>query len=256
MERTELLKQAEAAVLAAGELLRQGGALEIEKKGVTDFVTQIDRAVQARLERELFELDPGVQFMGEEKDNSGLDFAGRLWILDPVDGTTNLIHGLHHSVISLALTENEQAVGAIVYQPESGELFTAEIGGGAFLNGEPISVSQTCNFRESLISVGTNPGCREDADAMFARQRRIYDRCCDIRRIGAAALELCYVAAGRLDGYVEHGLKPWDYAAADLIIREAGGVVTDFSGNAPRCGSPSNIVAANPAIHRELLGLI
>lgn len=120
---------------------------------------------------------------------------------------------------------------------------------GVFLNGEAISVSRTSCLRENLISVGTNPGHRENADKAFAIARRVYKQCCDIRR-------LCYVASGRLDGFVEHGLKAWDYAAGALVLREAGGRMTDFSGKAPACGRWSSIVATNGKIHGNLMTLI
>ncbi len=166
--------------------------------------------------------------MGEEQDNSSVEPDRLTWILDPVDGTTNLIHGFRHSAISLALAEGEQVLFGVVYDPFSEELFTAQLGHGAFCNHKPIHVSDVQTLSDSLCSVGTNPGSREQADAAFRRMRAIYDCCHDIRRIGAASIELCYVACGRLTDTWStvsgHGI----FAAGKLILEEAGGKLTDF----------------------------
>ena len=164
--------------------------------------------------------------MGEERYNTGLDWSRPCWILDPVDGTTNLIHSFRHSAISLALAEGGQAVFGVVYNPYTEECFTARRGGGAFRNGVPIQVSAVSRLEDSLLSAGTVPGQRELADAAFRQMRALYDRCQDVRRMGCASLELCDVACGRLEGYVELSLQPWDYAAGMLILAEAGGQVT------------------------------
>ena len=211
-------------------------AAQVRAKGPTDFVTAVDTEVQEQIRARLQALDGTIQFMAEEKDNAAIDPARPVWVLDPVDGTTNLIHGFRHSAISL---------------------FTARRGGGAFCNGRPIHASGTVHLADSLCSVGTNPGRREEAGAAFARARRIYDRCHDIRRIGAASVELCYTACGRLDAYLEHGLNPWDYAAGWLILEEAGGRLTTWDGKAPSLAAAScAILATNGRIHEELLALV
>lgn len=175
----------------------------------------------------------------------------------PVDGTTNLIHAFRHSAISLALAWEGTVLLGIIYDPYADELFTARSGGGAFCNGKPIRVSSTRSLTDSLCSVGTNPGHREAAELAFHRMRTIYARCHDIRRIGAASIELCYVACGRLDCYLEHGLKPWDYAAGKLLVEEAGGQVTAFRGEKVSLSlSGCDILASNGAIHRELMPLL
>ena len=174
-----------------------------------------------------------------------------------MDGTTNLIHGFRHSAIALALAEGGRVCLGLVFDPFAGELFAARRGGGAFCNGRPIHASGTVHLADSLCSVGTNPGRREEAGAAFARARRIYDRCRDIRRIGAASVELCYTACGRLDAYLEHGLKPWDYAAGWLILEEAGGRLTTWDGKTPSLAAAScAILATNGRIHEELLALV
>lgn len=253
-----LLEQVISIVREAGELLHdQMLSGKIREKGKTDFVTAVDTAVQAHIRERLEELDDSIQFMGEEQDNTSL-VPGRLtWILDPVDGTTNLIHGFRHSAISLALAEGEQVLLGIIYDPFAEELFTAQIGQGAFCNHRPIHVSSVQTLSDSLCSVGTNPGCREQADTAFRLMRAVYDHCHDIRRIGAASIELCYVACGRLDGYLEHGLRPWDFAAGKLILQEAGGKLTDYRGAEPFLSRDrSDIMASNGQIHDALQSLL
>lgn len=224
----------------------------VHQKGPVDFVTDADTQIQTFLSRELSLLCPDIQFMGEEKDNSSIDRDGSLWILDPVDGTTNLIHSFCHSTLSLALAVRREVTAAIVYNPYTDELFSAEKGRGAFLNGSPVQVSGNASLQESLIFTATSPYHHEYADWVFEKAREIYLRCQDIRRIGSAALELAYIAAGRADGFYESHLAPWDFAAGLLLVREAGGTVTDLSGNDADCTAPSSILASNGRIHGEL----
>lgn len=253
----ELFEQVAAAVREAGKLFSDRAlAGQVHRKDRTDFVTSVDLAVQEQLKARLAQLAPDVQFMGEEKDNSDIDFGGRVWILDPVDGTTNLVHNFCHSAVSLALAERGVVTMGMIYNPYAGELFTARRGQGAFCNGVPIHVSPARSLSESLCSVGTNPSCREQADQTFAWMRAVYDSCHDVRRVGAASIELCYVACGRLEGYVERGLKPWDYAAGMLIVREAGGSVTAEDGSEPSLSVGGAIAASNGSIHGELLSLL
>lgn len=255
---SNLMEQAIPIVREAGVLLSDRGlAARIQEKGKTDFVTAVDTAVQVQIREQLEKLDSSSRFMGEEQDNSSISLTGLTWILDPVDGTTNLIHDFRHSAISLALAEGDCVLLGIIFDPFANELFTAQMGGGAFCNGRAIHVSDTANLSDSLCSAGTNPGCRAQADAAFRRMRAIYDRCHDIRRIGAASIELCYVACGRIDGYLEHGLKPWDYAAGKRIVEEAGGRITDFHRGAPSlCTKSCDILATNGYIHHDLHALL
>ncbi len=257
LDTEKLLEQASQAVREAGELFaRRDMAGHIRQKGATDFVTQVDLEVQTMLQKRLAEIAPEVQFMGEEKDNSQVDLSGAVWILDPVDGTTNLIHGYCHSAVSLALAEGGEVTMALIYDPYAGELFTARKGHGAFCNGQPIHVSGAQHLSDSLVDVGTNPGERHLADRTFAWMRAIYDASHDVRRIGAASICLCYVAAGRIDGYVEGGLKPWDFGAGMLLVREAGGMITTAEGAPLTLDGPSSVMAANGHIGPELLALI
>lgn len=248
-----LAEGAVQAVLEAGELLTDPAAVQsIRSKGETDYVTNVDVAVQAFLRERLVALAPDVQFMGEEQDNTGLDWSRPCWILDPVDGTTNLIHSFRHSAISLALAEGGQVVFGVVYNPYTEECFTARQGRGAFCNGIPIRVSGTERLGDSLISVGTVPGCRELADTAFRQMRELYDRCQDVRRTGCASLDLCWVACGRLDSYVELMLQPWDYAAGMLILAEAGGQVTAPGGAPLSLAEGGPLLASNGRLHSAL----
>lgn len=252
-----LFSRVSQAVLQAGTLFfDRDMAGQVRRKSATDFVTAVDLAVEEQLKAALAALAPEIQFMGEEQDNSGLDRAGRIWILDPVDGTTNFVHDFHHSAISLGLAEAGQITAGLVYDPYARELYSARQGRGAFCNDRPIRVSPTQSLAESLISVGTNPSRRDLADRSFAWMRRAYDHCHDVRRVGAASLALCHLASGRTEGYLEQGLKPWDYAASLCILREAGGVLSDERGNPPDLFTGCNVVASNGLIQDQLLALL
>lgn len=236
--------------------LDSGSAHDITIKGTADFVTKVDMGVQEFLRPRLRELYPDVQFMSEEKDNSGIDPRGKVWILDPIDGTTNLIHDYKMSAVSLGLAEGGIPVMGVVYNPFTDELFCAKKGSGAFLNGERIRVSAAESMESALISVGTSPYYKELADENFEIIKRIFIKAEDIRRCGSAAMDLCYIACGRIDGYFERRLKPWDYAAGTIILREAGGRVTTTAGGEPSCSFPSDIIASNGKIHDEFAELI
>lgn len=246
---SELLQQATEVVKQAGQMFFQQDKREtVHSKGATDFVTDVDTGVQAFLQQRLRELLPEAQFLGEEKDNTDIDFNGLVWINDPVDGTTNLVHNFGYSAVSLALAENEQLILGLVYDPYRKELFTAIRGMGAYCNGRRIRVSRTSCLSDSLIAVGTAPGGRQNVDQTFAVMRAFYDRCHDIRRLGSAALDLCYVAAGRTDAYTECFINPWDYAAGVLIVQEAGGRVMTDNGEAMSLRTGSGIACANPEL--------
>ena len=245
------------AVREAGACLTDPAAVHsIRAKGETDYVTNVDVAVQAFLRKRLAALAPDVQFMGEEQDNTGLDWSRPCWILDPVDGTTNLIHSFRHSAISLALAEGGQAVFGVVYNPYTEECFTARRGVGALRNGAPIHVSDVSRLGDSLLSAGTVPGRRELADDAFRQMRALYDRCQDVRRTGCASLDLCWVACGRLDGYVELSLQPWDYAAGMRIAAEAGGKVTTPDGSPLSLREGGPLLASNGRLHSALQAIL
>ena len=252
-----LAEGAVQAVLEAGELLADPAAVRsIRAKSETDYVTNVDLAVQEFLREHLAALAPDVQFMGEKQDNSALDLTRPCWILDPVDGTTNLIHSFQHSAISLALAEGGQIVFGMVYNPYSGECFTARRGCGAWRNGRFIHVSSVSRLEDSLLCAGTVPGRRELADKAFCQMRNLYNVCQDIRRTGCASLDLCWVACGRLDGYVELFLQPWDYAAGLLIVNEAGGRITAPDGSPLSLCQGGPLLASNGKLHAALQSLL
>lgn len=227
-------------------------AAHVTVKGVADFVTEVDVTVQKFMKDRLSELYPEVAFMAEEKDNSEIDPEGDFWILDPVDGTTNLMYDYHASAVSLAYLEGGVPTLGIVYNPQTEEMYVAERGCGAMLNGRHIHVTDSDQMSDCLFSVGTSPYNKELADVNFALFKRVWMDARDIRRSGSAALDLCYVAAGRTDGFFERNLKPWDYAAGALIVQEAGGKVTDFRGADLQYQIPSDILAGNGKINAVL----
>lgn len=237
-------------------LLERQGADCIETKAPQDFVTQVDFAVQQSICSALRDNWPEIQFMGEERDNSDIDFSLPYWVLDPVDGTTNLIHNFHHSVISLALVINHEPQFGVVYNPYFNEEFTGILGGGAYLNGKPIHVSKVPSLSQALVFVGTAPYRRNEMDENFDRIQRVYLASHDVRRFGCTALELCYLACGRADGYFEFGTKPWDIAAGWLILREAGGEAVSVDGSRPPLDRESAIVATNGNFTEELRRLM
>ncbi len=241
---------------AGKALTRRVGADQIQVKAPQDFVTEVDFAVQQTICDALKESWPEIQFMGEERDNSDIDFSRPYWVLDPVDGTTNLIHNFHHSVISLALVIHHEPQFGVVYNPYYDEEFTAVLGGGAYLNGQPIHVSTVPSLSQALVFVGTAPYRRNEMDENFQRIQRVYLAGHDVRRFGCTALELCYLACGRADGYFEFGTKPWDIAAGWLILREAGGEAVSVDGSRPPLDRESAIVATNGRFTEELRKLM
>jgi len=209
----------------AGNFFSAGSLSRIDRKeGHANFVTNIDREVEEYLQQALLCLIPGSRVIGEEKENDALSDAPT-WIVDPVDGTTNLIHDYRCSAVSIALCENRKPVAGLIWQPYMQEMFYAEAGRGASLNGKSIHVSET-PFDRALVAFGTSPYHTELAEKSMELALAYLHSCADVRRSGSAAVDLAYLACGRHDAFFELNLKPWDYAAGSLIVREAGGVVT------------------------------
>ena len=219
--REELMRIAENA----GNLFSSRTLSRIDQKeGHANFVTNIDREVEEYLQQALIDLVPGSQIIGEEKENSALTDA-LTWIVDPVDGTTNLIHDYRCSAVSIALCENQKPVTGLIWQPYMKEMFYAEAGKGATMNGNPIHVSEH-PFDKALIAFGTAPYHAELAEKSMKLALAFLHSCADVRRSGSAAIDLAYLACGRHDTFFELNLKPWDYAAGSLIVQEAGGIVS------------------------------
>lgn len=247
------IEELEHHLRQAGNLFQDRTAAgQVQTKGIADYVTAVDYAVQQYIQEHLEASYPHIQFLSEEKANQEIDPSGLVWVLDPVDGTTNLIHDYHTSCISLALMGGGEVALGMIYNPYSKELFQAKKGGGSYLNGERITVSGATRMEESLIAIGTSPYHKEMADENFELFKRLFLDCQDIRRSGSAALDLAHVACGRLEGYFEIGLKIWDFAAGMLLVREAGGSVLDYSGAQADTSMVNNIVAGNSEICRLL----
>ena len=223
-EIIELVKSAKSII--ENEKLKA----DIKVKGPADYVTRVDLEVQEYLKNELAKRFPDTLFMGEEGVHEAAERGKPIWILDPIDGTTNLIHNYNTSAVSLAFCDKDIIEQAVVYNPFTEQTFYAERGGGAYMNGERIYVNNRENMGDWLISIGTSPYEKNRADRLFELFKRIYLKTADIRRSGSAALDLCYIACGMTDGYLEQALKPWDYAAGSLILEEAGGILTQQNG--------------------------
>lgn len=248
-EVIELVKQAKPLIQ------NRDMADQIKVKGTADYVTQVDMNVQKFLSEKLHELAPEIQFLGEEEGLHAMS-SDTFWILDPVDGTTNLIHDYQHSTISLGLYKKGEIVMGIIYDPFHEEVFYAEKGKGSFRNGELIHTSSARTLGETIVAVGTAPYQKEFAHENFQRFERVFMKCQDIRRTGSAAMDLAYIACGRTGGYFESRLQPWDFAAGMLIVAEAGGKVTRFDGSAVSPLEPGAIVASNGKLHAELTELL
>ncbi len=245
---------AKRAALAAGKvLLRYQDRLErlkVSQKGAHDLVSEVDLQAEAEIIRTLRHIYPDHAILAEESGRSGENEFE--WVIDPLDGTTNYLHGFPHYAISIALRQQGRLVSGVVYDPLRQEIFTASKGDGARLNDRRIRVRGASVLEESLIGTGfpfRHPRYRE---AYLAALGDLFGRCREIRRAGSAALDLAYVAAGRLDGYFELGLAPWDSAAGALLVQEAGGLVGDLEGG-HRFLDTGQIVAGNPRIFKALL---
>lgn len=247
-----------AARKAGRKLARDFGELEnlqISLKGPADFVTSADRRTERILVEELSRARPGYNFLVEEIGViEGPDKTHR-FIIDPLDGTTNFLHGIPHFAISIALEREGHLASALVYNPATDEMFTAERGHGAYLNDKRLRVAARKSLAESLIATGI-PFLGKEGHARFLGElEAAMAATSGVRRFGAAALDLAYVAAGRFDGFWERGLQAWDVAAGVLLVREAGGVVSDLNGG-PGALDAGHILAANEALHPLLLALL
>lgn len=245
-------------VLAAGAIQasRFGGGIRIDKKGTIDLVTEVDLEVEAMFRRTISERFPGHDVLAEEFGDMGQGRgSGYCWIFDPVDGTTNYAHGLPIFCSALALEIDGVLSVAAVYDPMREELFTAEAGGGAFLNGRRVQVSSTGVMVDAALVTGFPYDVHQDPGRIVALFGEFISRARAIRRLGSAALDLCYVAAGRLDGFWEERLRPWDVAAAGLIVAEAGGRVTGLDG-APFDPRAGHLLASNAVLHDQMLAIV
>ena len=245
------------AARAGGEVIRAGArnraTLHIERKRSNDFVSAVDKGSERAIIDLLSSEFPGHAFIAEETGNSGASEC--VWLIDPLDGTTNFLHGLPHYCVSIALRIDEQVMVGVIFDPVADRLFTATRGGGAWLNGERIVVSDRTGLSEAMVGTGIPYSDWSFLDDYMTSLRIIVQRCAGIRRAGAAALDLAFVAAGWLDGFWEKNLHPWDVGAGSLLIQEAGGLVSDFSGTAHFI-TAGQIVAGAPGVQREMLEVL
>ncbi|TAH47895.1 MAG: inositol monophosphatase [Betaproteobacteria bacterium] len=248
------IKAARRAATVINRASTQLDLLSVQSKSPNDFVTEVDHAAEKAIIDVLREAFPGHGILAEESGESGPDSEFN-WIIDPLDGTTNFIHGFPQYAISIAQTKNGVLEHAVVYDPIANELFTASRGSGAFLNDRRIRVSRRTRLNEALLGTGFPFRQFDHVDAYLAMFRELTQKTAGIRRPGAASLDLAYVAAGRLDGFWEMGLSPWDMAAGVLLIQEAGGLVSDLSGEG-NFMTTGNVVAGSPKIFGQILPVI
>ena len=243
----ELLQGMAGAARQAGEIIRSArdiGAATHEKTSPADLVTDYDLAVEALLRERLLGLLPGAVFYGEEEAERADPTRGWAFIVDPIDGTTNFVRGIRMSAVSVAAALDGEVRCAVVYDPAGEELFSAALGAGAFRNGRPIHVS-TRPLDHGIFLMGTATYCRELLRPTLRLTERLMARSCDFRRMGAASLDLCYVACGRAELYFEYSLCPWDHAAGALILKEAGGLASDLEGRPLPLDRRTSLWAAN-----------
>ncbi len=254
----ELAEAARAAALEAGAVIRDSmgkmSGSQVRMKGVSDYVTEVDMQCEAIIMEYLQKRFPGHHIMSEETPNEGMK-EGITWVIDPLDGTANFIHGFPFVAVSIAACQDGQPVAGVVLDPVREEMFSAVRGGGAFLNGQPIHMRSPQKLQDVFVATGFPHRTRQWIDPYLAAFREIFLRTGGIRRAGAAALDLAYLAAGRVDGFWEMGLKTWDVAAGTLLVLEAGGIVTDFWGGQDHLNN-GHIVGGNAMVHPFLLDIV
>ncbi len=258
MEIRPVLDEMIRVARRCGEIILSAGDGDVpaqRKSSFHDLVTRYDKAVQAYAVEELEKVLPEAGFLCEEGAPEKKAEGPFTFVIDPIDGTLNFVQHLRHSCTSIALTEKGRPVAGVVHNPYRQETFSASLGGGAFLNGRPLRLSP-CRFEDTVVLFGTSPYDPDLTGATFEKLRTVMTRCRDVRRFGAAALDLCDVAAGRAGLYFEEAVSPWDYAAGALIVREAGGICLDLGGDPlPFDSRRTSILAGDPELAREFLSL-
>lgn len=256
MARSAILNvMVQAATKAGRSLARDFGEvqnLQVSRKGPGDFVTQADHRAEEIVFRELSRARPGYGFLMEERGIVEGEDDQHRWLVDPLDGTTNFLHGIPIFAVSIALERQGQLAAAVIYNPAMDELYTAERGGGAFLNDRRMRVAARRDLVDTVIATGIPHLGRGEHAKALGELRAVMGECAGIRRLGSAAIDLAWVAAGRVDGFWESGLSAWDVAAGTLMVREAGGFVSDRTGGQEIYDSKT-IVAGGEQVHKALL---
>ena len=252
-----MLNTAVKAARRAGSIINRAtrnlDIVAVKEKAANDFVSEVDHAAEESIIRMLHEAYPTHAILAEESGASGK--SEYEWIIDPLDGTTNFLHGFPQYAVAIALRHRGVVTQAVIFDPSRNDLFTASRGHGAYVNDQRMRVSKRDNLRTSLLGTGFPFRQLEHIDVYLATLRHMMSNATGVRRAGSATLDLAYVAAGRLDGFWEFGLSPWDMAAGALLITEAGGLVGDLSGE-NRYLETGNIIAGNPKVFVELLKTI
>ena len=251
-----MLNIAVKAARRAGSIINRAAldrsALEVHAKRANDFVTQIDKAAEAAIIETIRKAYPDHAILGEESGALPSERTEYRWVIDPLDGTTNFIHGFPQYCVSIAVQHRSQAAHGVVYDPSKNELFTASRGRGAFLDDRRMRVTRCAQLKDALVGTGFPFKEMSRLDLYFRQLKTVMQNSSGVRRAGAAALDLAYVAAGRLDAFWEMGLSAWDMAAGALLVQEAGGLVGDLAGEANYL-EIGDIAAATPKIFSELL---
>jgi len=229
--------------------------LQVSLKGPANFVSMADRRAEEMLYADLSKARPGYGFIGEEGGNRAGDDKTHTWIVDPLDGTTNFLHGIPQFAISIALQREGTVIAGVIYNPANEELYTAERGKGAFLNDQRLRVAGRRKLSECIIACGLPHIGRGDHELSRAEMAEIQNKVAGLRRFGAASLDMAFVAAGRLDGYWERNLQAWDMAAGQIMVRESGGVVSGIAGDDDPLKT-GNVICGNEFIHAELVKIL
>lgn len=254
MEFSEITTHAIDIALKAGEILKKGYGTIFKissKDGIHNLVTEYDLLSEKIIIQMILEKYPDHYILSEETGKVGMESSFK-WFIDPLDGTVNFAHGIPMFAVSIGVVQNSETITGVVYNPLVGELFVTEKGKGAFLNGTKLKVSSTKLLSDAILATGFPYNLKEDPDRCIERFANIIHLGIPIRRIGVAALDLCYVAAGRFDGFWEVGLQPWDCAAGNLMIKEAGGKVSTWELEEFTILSKRPIMASNTIIHNQI----
>lgn len=243
----ELVKEASSFVFDK-ELRNQ-----VSTKGAADFVTAVDLKISNFVKEKLRVLTPSIGFMSEEEEGV---LAEERWILDPIDGTTNLVYDYNMSSVSLAYFDGKQIAFGVIYNPYNKDLFVAKAGEGAYLNGEKLNCAPDRELQDCLIEFGAGSTKKQYTNESFEIAKEVFGSCLDIRRICSSALAIAYVAAGKLNGYFEKSIKPWDYAAATLLLKECGCKCSDWNKNEIQYNTASSFVCGTPKAYDFLTKVI
>ena len=251
-----MLNIAVRAARVAGTIIVRGfenrDDLQLQEKGSNDYVTHIDKEAEKAIIYKIRQSYPNHSFLGEESGETEGEDSDFQWIIDPLDGTTNFIKGIPHFAVSIALLYKGRLDQAVIFDPIRGEIFTASRGKGAQLNGYRIRVTKPRDLTDTVLATGLPFKNKQQYGEFALSLNKIFHECGDVRRAGSAALDMAYVAAGRHDGYWERGIKCWDIAAGELLVRESGGLVTDFAGNNDPLYK-GEVVAGSPKVVQGLV---